>query len=148
MQRFFESLESRSLFSVTPLSVVPPPRAEPAVIQPLVALKKMSGKWSGTVVVTNIQTQPVTITINKQKPNGRFTGLLVAVNDPTIRVAITGRIRSNRRASITLVGNHSGGAIDGSGTGKLSSNGKTITFTLVFIQNGQQFPGTLTLKRA
>ena len=144
MNPFFESLESRRLFSVTPLSPVAPSAPREVIVQPLIA-KKMTGKWKGMVVVTNIQTQPVTVTI-KQKSNGKFTGMLTAVNDPTIQVAVSGKISSNGKVRITLKGIHSGGVIDGSGTGKL--HGKSITFTLVFQQNGVSFPGSLTLKKA
>ena len=148
MQPLFEALEGRNLFSVTPIGLGPQPQAEPAIlVHPLVAIKKMKGTWSGAVLVTGIHTQSISLKITSQTSSGKLKGVLIATADPSIQVAFTGKIKSNRKVSITLTGGHSGGAINGTGTGKLSANGKAITFTMVFVQNGMSFPGTLTLTK-
>jgi len=150
MQPLFESLERRTLFSVTPIPADLPPStsALPVLVHPLVALKNMKGTWNGAVLVTGVHAQSVKLTIRTQTSTGKLKGTLISTADPSILVAFSGKIRSNRKVSITLVGGHSGGAINGTGTGKLSKNGKSITFTMMFVQGGQSFPGTLTLTKA
>ena len=148
MLPLFESLESRALFSASP--VAHPSLAFPGpapVVQPLVALKKMAGTWNGIVTVTGVHDRPVTIVITSQTHTGHLTGTLTTSLDPSIIVAFSGRISANRRVHITLTGTHSGGAINGTGTGKLTSSGKKVSLTMTFVQNGFSIGGLLTLSK-
>jgi hypothetical protein len=149
MQPLFESLETRTLFSVTPIVAGPPADPTSAIsITPFVALKKMIGTWKGSLTVVGIHSRPCKLVITKQTGSGKITGILTTPQDPTIHVALTGKVKSNGKVSITLVGSHLAGPINGTGTGKLKSGGKAITFTMVWSQNGATFPGSLTLKKA
>ena len=147
MQVFFESLEGRSLFSATPIGVHAASVAPAVIVHPLVALKNMVGIWNGTLSIPGVHDRPVTIQITKQTAAGKLSGTLTTSLDPSIVVAFSGKIRANGKMSITLVGAHSGGAINGAGSGKVSANGKSIKSNLIFTQNGQGFPGTITLAK-
>ena len=148
MSLFFESLEDRSLFSVTPIAAPPPTHAPLMMsVAPLAVLKKVVGTWKGSVNVVGVHSQPVKLTISSQTSTGRIAGTLKSTNDPSINVAFSGKVKSNGRVSITLLGSHSGGSINGTGSGKLKVNGTKITFTMTFTQGGQSFPGTLILRK-
>jgi hypothetical protein len=148
MHAFFESLERRDHFSAAQAVPAPLAAASGAIIQPAAAkLKSVLGAWSGTLSIPGIHDRPVTINITKQSSSGVLGGKLTTSLDPSIVVAFSGRIKSNGAMTITLVGGHSGGAINGTGTGKLASAGSTISFKLIFTQGGQGFPGTISLKK-
>jgi len=148
MNRFIESLESRSLFSASPVahSMLATASAT-GIVQPLAASKKMVGTWSGIVNVTGVHSRPVTIVIKSQTGTGHLTGTLTTSLDPSIIVNFSGKIGSNRRVHISLAGTHSGGAINGIGSGKLSANGKKISISMNFVQNGFSIPGSLNLAK-
>jgi hypothetical protein len=148
MHGFFESLERRDHFSVSQAVPAPLAAASSAIVQPAAAkLKSVLGAWSGTLSIPGIHDRPVTINITKQSSSGALSGKLTTSLDPSIVVAFSGRIKSNGAMTITLVGGHSGGAINGTGTGKLASTGSSISYKLVFTQGGQGFPGTISLKK-
>ncbi len=119
-----------------------------AGITPLATLRaNLVGKWKGTVTVTGVHSQPVAVNISKQTSIGRLSGVLTTSQDSSIRVTFSGVSKANRKVSVVLKGTHPGGSIDGSGTGKVSTNGKTLSITMTFVQNGRNLPGTLILKR-
>jgi hypothetical protein len=149
-----DALESRTLLSAAaPVSLAPGMvMSAGAVVQPLAAtvaplavtLAKIAGKYSGAVTVTGVHSQPVTVTL-KEAANGKLTGTLTTPQDPSIKVKITGKVTSKKAFTITLVGGHRGGAINGTGTGTIK--GTTLTIKMTFVQGGQNFPGKLTLKK-
>jgi hypothetical protein len=148
MQPLFESLEARSLFSVTPIAA--PHSAHPMLtttFAPLVALQKMIGTWKGAIVVKGIHTQPVVLVISKQTASGKMSGLLTTPRDKSIKVKFVGTINAKGGVTIALIGVHPGGPINGTGTGALKAPGKAITFAMKFTQSGHVFPGSLVLKR-
>ncbi len=114
----------------------------------LAAIPRTTGTWRGSIRIPGVHTQAVTLTITSQTSKGKIKGILIANADPSIRVSTNGTVKSNRSFTITLAGGHSGGAINGTGSGKLSANKKSITFNMVFVQGGRNFAGTLTLTTA
>jgi hypothetical protein len=148
MQPLFESLEGRTLMSVSPVALQSAERAQPALVTIVpFAIPKIVAKYKGTISIPGIHAQSVTITIKKETATGKLTGTLVANADPSIVVKVTGKVTASRKVTLVLTGSHSGGSINGTGTGKLSANGKTMTISMVFVQGGMNFNGTLTLKR-
>lgn len=111
-------------------------------------LLNLTGNWAGTVNVVGVHSRPVTLTISKQASNGKLKGTLIPVQDTSIHVAFSGQLKTNRSISVKLVGSHSGGAINGSGTGKVSPDGKSINVSMKFVQGTQTFKGSLVLARA
>ena len=156
MRPLFESLEGREFLSAT-IGGIPQVHSQPvgnpvtmslnASSQTLAAIQSVKGTWNGTLSVTGVHDRPVTIKITKQAANGTVTGQLTTSLDPSIVVAVSGKVKANGGLSISLVGAHSGGAINGTGTGKLGSTAKTMSFKLSFVQGGQSFPGTITLTK-
>ena len=148
MQPLFESLEGRQLMSAAASTLQPVAQAQPAMatILPL-AVPKLVAKYKGLISIPGVHAQNIKLTISKETSTGKLTGLLVATSNPSIQVKVTGKVAANRKVTIVLTGSHSGGSINGTGTGKVSANGKTMTINMVFVQNGMTFTGTLTLKR-
>ena len=149
MYQFIEALEGRRLFTATSAGIQSTHVAAPtAVAQPLVAaIQKITGTWNGTLHVSGVHDRPITITITGQTSRGTLSGTLTTSLDPSIIVTLTGRIRANRHVSFTLNGVHSGGVINGSGSGTITANGKHISVGLLFMQGSQGFPGSLTITR-
>jgi len=148
MQKFFESLETRSLFSVAPVITGPPPAsAVMSTFAVATPIPRVVGTWKGSVNVVGVHSQPVKLVITSQTSTGRFTGVLTTTKNKSIKVAVTGRVKSNGSVSITVGGTHSGGAINGTGSAKLKAAGKAISFTMSFVQGGRAFGGSLILKK-
>jgi hypothetical protein len=151
---YMDALESRTLLSAAPVSLATPPHANAgATVMPLGAslaplattLANIAGKYSGSVTVTGVHTQPVKVTL-KQGSNGKLTGTLTTPQDPSIKVKITGKVTSRKAFSFTLSnGTHPGGAIAGSGTGAIK--GTSLTIKMNFVQGGTSTPGRITLKK-
>lgn len=107
-----------------------------ALLTPLaVKLRNIVGSYTGSVIVTGIHTQPVTVTISSQTRAGRFTGLLTSVNDPGVTVAISGKVLPHNKIRMTFSGgaNHGPGVIQGTGTGTIAVHGTHITLRLHFV---------------
>lgn len=148
MTPLFESLEGRNLFSATPIAAPTPPQASISMsFAPLAVLQKMVGTWKGTVYVAGVHSQPVKLIISSQTSTGKITGVLKSTKNSSINVAFTGKVKASGSVSISLLGGHSGGAINGTGSGKLKASATKISFTMAFVQGGRTFPGTLTLKK-
>ena len=153
-QRMFEldTLESRMFLSaavVGPGILMPDTTAVTYALatgaQPLaVTLAKIAGTYTGSVVVTGVHTRPVKVVL-KEAANGTLSGTLTTPQDASIKVKVTGKVKNATTFTITLTGNHSGGSINGTGTGTIK--GKTLTIKMNFVQGGSIFPGKLTLKR-
>ena len=153
MRNFFEALEGRTLLSAGPMVMENTVDAgAPAVIQPLVVFPAIPGNYAGSVTVNGVHMKGVTVTLAKTAPKV-FTGTLTATTDPSIHVAVTvtrtgKNVLGQRTVSVTLKGVHSGGVINGTGTGIINAKGKIKIKSLTFIQNGQPFPGALVLAKA
>src|SRR5690242_11936372 len=103
MHPLFESLETRTPFSVTPIVASPPADPTSAItISPFVALKNMVGTWKGSLNVVGVHSRPVTLVITKQTGTGKITGTLTTPLDPSIHVAFSGKVKSNRKVTISL----------------------------------------------
>jgi hypothetical protein len=153
MQAFFESLEGRTFLSAVPqtASLNAKPQSTAAISAPITALAvlpKVTGKWNGTIKVTGVHNQPVTLNITKQTSKGALSGTLTTSADPSIKVAFTGTVKADSTFTVKLVGSHSGGAINGTGKGKLASTKKSVTVTMTWTQGGFSLPGSLVLKKA
>jgi hypothetical protein len=146
--QLFESLESRSLFSVTPIAAGPV--AEPSLaftIAPLAKVAKLIGTWKGSINVVGVHSQPVTLVINAQNSTGALTGVLTTPADKSIHVKFRGTLKAKGVVTISLAGTHGGGPINGSGTGTLKAASTKITFVMAWKQGGHTFAGTLVLKK-
>ena len=154
MPKFFETLESRTFLSAAPLTMGIPLLASSAtLVQPVVAPVSVQGAYSGSISVTGIHAQPVTLTLRKRAVPAKFVGTLVATQDPTIQVRtvvkVTGRAANGKRfITISFGGTHSNGAIVGTGSGIITPAGNLRVLNFSFIQNGQSFPGTVVLMKA
>jgi hypothetical protein len=152
MRSMFESLERRDHFSLavphTQVTGVPQNPAAVTFAAAATTLPNVVGSWNGTLTVIGIHDRPVTIAITREASNGRLSGTLTTSLDPSIVVAFSGRIKANGSMSgVSLQGIHSGGPINGAGTGKLNAAGNSMKFNLTFTQSGQGFPGTVTLNK-
>ncbi len=146
-----ESLESRSLMSASPFLAPAAPShgvAPSGVFATLaVTIPSVVGTWSGTLALPGVHNQPVKITFSTQSSRGILTGTLRTAANSSIRVAVTGRVTSTGVVAVTLGGKHSGGPINGSGSGRLRSGNTRVTLAINFTQGGKVFPGTITLRK-
>lgn len=151
MSELFESLEGRSLMSGSPINFATffgGSDSHSAIDMPMAALPKVTGTWTGTVAIPGVHSKAVKIVFTKQTSSGTLTGVLTSPSDSSIKVTVTGKVKSNGTVSIKLNGGHKGGAINGSGSGKLKSTNKSLTLSIGFIQGTHTYPGTITLKKA
>jgi hypothetical protein len=148
------ALVSGTLSSAAPASATPGPVLDAAAsiepsavpIEPMaVALGKIAGNYSGSVVVTGVHTRPVKVTL-KQAANGTLTGTATSTQDTRIKITVTGKVTSATAFTFKLSGGtHGGGVIAGSGTGTIK--GKTLAVKVTFVQGTRKIPGTLSLKK-
>lgn len=153
MSRFMESLESRSLLSVSPVFAGMPPLATQSAttIVPLkhvTGLQNIVGVYTGTIVIPGIgHNKPVTLTITGETKHGLFSGLLTASAD--VQYTFTGRVLSNTTLRFSFTGSHQGGTVLANGTGTIVAHrGGRITMAMGFqiaVNGGTQFPGTLNV---
>jgi hypothetical protein len=148
MKAFFESLESRSLLSVSPSFAGPtPPQSGEVIYSTLAVLPSVLGTWKGTLTLPGVHSKTVKIRINAQTHTGKVSGILTTTQDPSIRVTVTGKVTSTGRLYLTLAGGHGGGAINGTGNGKLKVGNTKVTLAMVFTQNGANYDGTISLHK-
>lgn len=148
MFSFLESLESRQLFSGSVSLVIPGETASTfSVFQPLAVLQNVVGTWKGTLTLAGVHTKTVKVKIASQTHTGKVAGVLTTSLDPSIRVAVTGKVTTSGRLYLTLGGSHSGGSINGTGNGKLKLSTTKVTLAMTFTQNGADYSGTISLHK-
>jgi len=147
MFEFFESLESRSLLSAAPVHVAAALHVDPqAIVQPLATkLPKITGNYSGSLVVNGVHTRGITLSITKQTAKGVFSGVLTSTQNASIKVTVTGTVTGAKTFTIKLKGTHSGGPINATGAGTIAK-GK-LSSPLKFTQGSSIFSGSISLKK-
>lgn len=153
MPNFFEILEGRTFLSAAPLTLGTPLLASSAtLVQPLVTPVSVAGNYSGLISIPGIHDRPVTLTLGKRAVPTKFVGTLTATQDPAIRVHTVVKVTSQnangkRFITLTFNGSHSNGLIVGTGSGFINAAGKLKVLSFVFVQNGQNFPGSVVLHK-
>jgi hypothetical protein len=155
----FERLEARQLLSASP-SAGPAPLAgaalaapanaigdgvgqSAAVSLPTAKLARIVGHYSGSIVVPGLHI-PLKATITQETATGAITGTLRTPANPRVRAKITGEVLAGNEFSFTV----SGGAIAGTGTGTIATNGRHVTLTVNFtLTRPVSATGTLTLRK-
>ena len=111
-------------------------------------LVNVVGSYTGAIVIPGVaHNRAVNVSITRQSKTGSFKGVLIPTADTTIHVAVSGTVSAGGKFTIKLVGTHSGGSINGTGTGTIGKTGGLVA-KVTFVQSGQKFPGTLKLAKA
>ena len=121
--------------------------ATTATTTTLVRLKLTT--YHGTSVDNHNQTSTIALHIDTFTHTGHFTASLTVYTPSggTLTGTVAGVVKLNRRVNFTFNVSGPSGTATGTGSGKVSPSGKTLTAALTGTAGGQPFTAQLTVSR-